>query len=137
MTVSIEDKKKEAVKRMRMWKIYPETVRQFEKDDLVSESAPPVGACFWLNEEQKARVKDFEEKFNALVYHVIHSFTNIGELENLLFVSDYPEEWDMDHDGIKNGEQISYVFNLSDPDCSEMGTIGVGPTPAAGLRRTW
>lgn len=137
MQVSREKKKEEAIKRMKQWKIFPETIRQFENDGLVSESDPPLGACFWLNDEQKKRVAEFEEKNNALVYHVIHDYTTIGELENYLYVSDYPEEWEMDHDGIDNGYQLCYVMNKDMPDCSEFGEIGVALTPAAGLRRTW
>lgn len=102
MNVSMEDKKAEAVERMVLWGIFPETVRQFEKDGLISESIPPVGACFWVEGEQLERIRKFEEEHNALVYFVIHSYTNIGELENYLFVSDYSEEWEeYDRAGIK------------------------------------
>lgn len=137
MTVSMEDKKVEAIRRMKKWGIYPDTIKQFEEDGLVSESAPPLGACFWLSDEQKERVSKFEQQNNALVYHVIHSYTNIGELENYLFVSDYPEEWEMDDEGISNGEQLCWVDNRSAEWCSEFGTIGIELTPAAGLRRSW
>lgn len=137
MEVSREKKKIEAVARMKKWGIYEETVKQFEKEDLVSESRPPVGACFWLNDEQKKRVEQFEKEHDSLVYHVIHSFTNIGEMENYMYISDYEEEWEMDHNGIENGQQLVYVLNHSMPDCSEFGLIGVELTPAAGLKRTW
>lgn len=137
MTVNREAKKTEAVARMKMWDIYPPTRRQFEKEDIISESAPPLGACYWLDESQLARVREFEKQNNALVYHVIHSFTSFGEMENYLYVSDYPEEWEEDRADIKAGQQLAYVFNNEMPDCSEFGTIGVALTGAAGLRRTW
>ncbi len=137
MKVSREKKKIEAVARMKKWGIFEDTIKQFEDADLVSESVPPVGACFWLSEEQKKRVEQFERTHDALVYHVIHSYTNIGELENYLYVSDYEEEWEMDHEAIEDGRQLVYVLNHDMPDCSEFGSIGVALTPAAGLRRTW
>lgn len=137
MNISREEKKNEALARMVSWGIYAPIVRQFQKDDIVSESAPPLGACFWLEGEQLERVKAFEEKNDALVYHVIHSFTNFGEMEAYLYVSDYPEEWEMDREDLKEGQQLAYVYNNSMPDCSEFGTIGVARTPAAGLKRTW
>ena len=137
MKVNREKKKIEAVARMKKWGIFGETIKQFEKDDLVSESRPPVGACFWLDAEQKKRVEQFEREHDALVYHVIHSFTNIGELENYLYVGDYEEEWEMDREAIEDKQQLVYVLNHSMPDCSEFGSIGIEPTPAAGLRRTW
>lgn len=137
MEVSREKKKIEAVIRMKKWGIYGDTIQQFEKEGLISESRQPFGACFWLDDEQKKRVEQFEKEHNALVYHVIHSFTNIGELENYLYVSDYEEEWEMDREAIEDGQQLVYVLNHTMPDCSEFGTIGVELTPAAGLRRTW
>lgn len=137
MNISREEKKIEAIARMKAWGIFAPIIKQFEKEDLVSESAPPLGACFWLNEEQLARVREFEEQNNALVYHVIHSYTNIGEMESYLFVSDYPEEWEMDRQDIGEGSQLVYVVNKDAPDCSEFGSIGIALTAAAGLRRTW
>lgn len=137
MNISREEKKIEAIARMKAWGIYAPIIKQFEKEDLVSESAPPLGACFWLNEEQLARVREFEEKNDALVYHVIHSFTNIGEMESYLYVSDYPEEWEMDRQDIGEGSQLVYVVNKDAPDCSEFGSIGIALAAAAGLRRTW
>ena len=137
MNVTRKEKKAEALVRMKLWGIYAPIRKQFEKEDLVSESAPPLGACYWLDEAQRKRVAEFEEQNNALVYHVIHSYTSIGEMESYLYVSDYPEEWERDREDIKDGQQLVYVFNHDMPDCSEFGSIGVALTPAAGLRRTW
>ena len=84
MNVTREEKKTEALARMKLWGIYAPIRKQFEKEDLVSESAPPLGACYWLDETQRKRVAEFEEKNNALVYHVIHSYTSLGEMESYL-----------------------------------------------------
>uniref|UniRef100_UPI00307DF28E hypothetical protein n=1 Tax=Ruminococcus bicirculans (ex Wegman et al. 2014) TaxID=1160721 RepID=UPI00307DF28E len=78
-------------------------VECFEQEGIVSESAPPLGTCSQLEGEQLERVRKFEEKYNAVVYHVIHSFTNIGELESYLFVSDRPDEWETDRKDLKSG----------------------------------
>lgn len=137
MNISREEKKVEALARMKLWGIYAPIRKQFEKEDLVSESAPPLGACFWLNEAQLEQVRTFEERNNALVYHVIHSYTSFGELESYLYVSDYPEEWEQDREDIEDGQQLVYVLNKDMPDCSEFGSIGIALTGAAGLRRTW
>jgi hypothetical protein len=137
MEISKEEQKKEALKRMKMWNIFPETIRQFGEDDLLSESCPPFGACYWVEGEQLQRVKEFEEKHNALVYFVIHGYTNIGEIENYLYVSASPEEWELDEEYIQDGCQVVYVYNHDMPDCSEFGSIGIERTAAAGLKRTW
>lgn len=137
MEISREEKKIEAINRMKLWKIYSSTIQQFENEDKVSESVPPLGACFWIEGEQLERIHKFEQEHNALVYHVIHSYTSIGELESYLYVSDYKEEWETDRNDISNGQQLVYVFNHDMPDCSEFGSIGIKLTPAAGLRRIW
>ena len=79
MNISREEKKAEAIARMKAWGICGPIVKQFNDNDLVAESVPPVGACFWLKGEQLKRVREFENENNALVYHVIHSFTEFGE----------------------------------------------------------
>lgn len=137
ITVTRDEAKQEAIERMKIWGIFPETIRQFERSDYISKSEPPLGACFWLDETQLGRVKAFEEKHKAVVYHMIHSYTNFGEMESHLYVSEDPEEWDIDKDDIKHGRQLAYVYNCDMPDCSEIGYIGAGLTIAAGLERTF
>jgi len=137
MNVSREEKKAEAIERMKAWGIFGPTIDQFAKSDLISQSLPPVGACFWIEGEQLQRVRDFENEHNALVYFVIHSYTNLGELESYLYVSDYKEEWQYDREDLKEHQQLVYVYNADAPWCSELGSIGIELTPAAGLRRTW
>lgn len=135
--MTVKNKKAEAIRRMKMLGVFPETIRQFEEDDKVSISEPPIGAFFWADEEELERIKKFEKNYNAVVYMVIRSFTTIGRLDDYLFVSDYPEEWESDRRDIQEGRVFSYCHNNDMPDCSEMGYIGVASTIAAGLRRTW
>lgn len=139
--ISREKKKAEAVERMKLIGIFPETITQFEKEGYISQSLPPVGACFWIEGEQLQRIKEFEEKYNAVVYFVIHArYVFSGdemEMESYLYVSDYEEEWQTDREDLAEGQTLAYVQNLSWPDGSEFGTIGFELTPAAGLKRTW
>lgn len=137
MTVSREEKKVEALARMKALGIFPETIKQFKKDNLVSISEPPVGAFFWAEGDDLQRIKDFEAQNNALVYVVVRSYTTIGKMDAYLYVSDYPEEWEQDHDDIKEKCPLVYVYNHDMPDCSEFGSIGIKPTIAAGLSRVW
>lgn len=137
MNISIEAKKAEAVKRMKTLGIFPQTIRQFEREGLVSISMPPVGAFFWAEGEDLKRIRQFEAEYNALVYVAVRSYTNIGMMDSMLFVSDYPEDWVADQDDMEHGQQVAYVYNHDAPECSEMGAIGIAPTCAAGLCRTW
>ena len=135
MKVTRETKKKEAVKRMKALRIIDNAIKQFEKDDIVMVSEPPMGWLYWLNDEEKQMVKEFEEEYNALVYMVVRAFTNFGKMDSLLFISDYEEEWEMDMESIQDGYVMTYTKNYDMPDCSEMGSIVVKPMFGGLLRR--
>ena len=137
MNISREEKKVEAIARMKKWGIFSQTIKQFEKEDLVSISEPLIGAFYWVEGEELERMKQFEEQHNALVYCIVRAFTEFGKLDAYLFVSDYKEEWQMDHEDQKAWQQLAYVVNWDAPDCSEFGSIGLQRTVAAGLKRIW
>lgn len=136
MNVSREEKKAEAIKRMKKMGVFKPTIKQFEKDDLVSVSEPPFGAFYWLNDEEKKMVQEFEEEHNALVYMVVRSFTTLGKIDSLLYVSDYPEDWDYDMNDLEDHYVMAYVVNHDMPDCSEMGSICWKLAVGGGIVRT-
>lgn len=127
MNVSRLDKKKEAIRRMEILDIYSETIRQFEMEGLVSCSEPHLGANYWLTDEQKKIVRDFQEEYNALVYFATTSYTEFGILDSFLYVSDYKDEWKSDVEDLKDGYVYAYVYNHNVPEYSEIGLIRVQP----------
>ena len=137
--VSLEEKKAEAVKRMKMLGIFPETIKQFERDSKVSVSKPPLGAFFWVDDEDKKRIAEFEKRYSALVYMVVRSyFKELGKMDTYLFVSDYKdEEWELDRSDLEHGQALAYVYNYSEPVFSEIGSVGLKLTIAEGLKRIW
>ena len=135
--VSAEAKKAEAIERMKMLGIFPQTIEQFRRSGLVSISEPPFGAFYWANDEEKKLIQQFEAEYNALVYVVVRSFTEFGKLDAYLYVSDYEEEWKVDRNDIEAHQPIAYVYNHDIPEFSEIGAIGVRRTAADGLLRTW
>lgn len=137
MNIDREAKKAEAVERMKALGIFPETVRQFEREDYVSISEPPVGAFFWAEGEDLQRIREFEESHNALVYLIVRSYTTFGKMDCYLYVSDHRDEWEQDREDLKNCEPLCYVYNYDMPDCSEFSCVGIEKTCAAGLCRTW
>ena len=123
MNVSREIKKEEAIKRMKAMNIYSDAIKQFKNADIVMVSEPPLGGLFWLNDEEKEMVSKFEQENNALVYLVVRSFTNLGIMDNIFYVSDYQDEWEMDNADLNENYACVYVINHDMPDCSEFGTI--------------
>jgi hypothetical protein len=124
--VARENKKVEAIKRMQALGLFRPCIKAFEKYDELQLTEPNGGLYeFNDNEELNAKIKEFEEEYNALVYHVIHTYTQFGELYNFLYVSDYEEEWEYDNEDVKAGYAIAYVWNKTDEWMSEIGGIAV------------
>ena len=126
MNVSRELKKAEALKRMTALDLFEPCIRVFNKKDEVQLSEMTGGLYEFSDDaELNAKIKEFEEQYNALVYHVIHTFTQFGELYNFLYVSDYDDEWEMEWEDLQDNYVFSYVWNKTDEWCSEFGTIAV------------
>ncbi|WP_270277374.1 hypothetical protein [Enterococcus casseliflavus] len=125
--------KKEAIKRMKALGIIDDTIQQFEQADLVSYSLR--GGNYWLDNSFKQLVAEFEEKHDYLVYYAILSYTAIGKMLSLFYVSNREEEWSGDWKELNEGFQMAYVFNLDIPEYSEFGLIGFKPI-FGGLIRT-
>ena len=124
--VTREKKKEEAIKRMKVLGLFKPCIKSFEKYDELQLTEPTGGLYeFGDNAELNAKIKEFEEEYNALVYHVIHTYTQFGELYNFLYVNDCEEEWEMDNADIVDGYVVAYVWNKSDDFLSEIGSIVV------------
>lgn len=123
MKATREQMKEEAIKRMKMLGIYPPTIKEFEQEDKLNVSRG--GFLYWLDDEYKAKVAEFEEKYGVLVFAVIENNMEFGKLLSILYVSTYQDEWERDRLGLKSGEVFAYVFNLDAEECSEFGYIVV------------
>lgn len=116
--------KQEAIHRMKMLNLHGNVLREFEQENRLNMSEYG-GFLYWLHSDQQAIVDEFEAEWDALVYHVIHSYTSIGEMLTLLYVSNYPEEWEYDRLDLAEGYPLAYVKNLDDPYLSEIGSVGI------------
>lgn len=124
MKTTIEEKRKEAVERMKALHLYPNIIEEFESDGILNLSEGG-GFLYWLSDQQKEYVDDLESEYNLLVYHVIHSFTAFGELLTFLYVSDEKNEWTYDREDLEEGYACAYVKNLSEEAFSEFGSVGI------------
>ena len=121
MKVPFERKKQEALDRMKMLNLYPNIIKEFQQDNTVNMSE--LGFLYWLTDEQKQYVSEFETEHDALVYHVIHNYTEFGELLTFFYVSDQEEEWEYDRADLKDGYACAYVKNLDEDAFSEFGSV--------------
>lgn len=120
-----EKMKQEAIERMKMLGIIDDAIKQFEEDDIVMRSENPLGALFELSDEEKEIARRFERKYNTLVYLAVSCNTGIGRMISYLYIPQEKEEWELDRDDIEGNTAITYTYNFGDPDCSEIGAIGI------------
>ena len=121
-----DEKVSEALERMRLLKFHPNVITEFLRNQTINASEGG-GFLFWLTEEEKDVVTDFENTHNTLVYHVIRNTTEFGTLLSLMYVSDNKDEWVIDREDIKNGEPLVFVKNMDDDMMSEFGYIAITP----------
>lgn len=113
---------KEAVERMKLLELYPTVINEFINEKVINKSEH-IGILYWLDDDEKKFVKDFEDENNAVVYHIIKTYTTIGCMLSVFYVSADEAEWESDREDIKIGEQLCYVKNIDNEDCSEFGFI--------------
>lgn len=117
--------KEEAIKRMKILQLHQNVLNDFMNENKLNKSDSPLSSLYWLDEEEIKIVKDFEKRHNVLVYHVIHTFSNLGETYELLFVTTEKEEWENEKRDLKNGFAFAQVIVIDYDPNSEMGYIGV------------
>ena len=116
----------EALRRMELLKLHENVIDDFKEISLLNQSEHG-GILYWVEGETERKIREWEEKTGNLVYHVIHDYTEFGELLSLLYVSQYEDEWESDREDIQDGYAVAYVMNLTDDWCSEYGSIGIRP----------
>lgn len=80
-----------------------------------------------LTPEVKKIVREVEDDKGCFVYGVLINQTGVGNLLSMLCVSQYEEDWEYE-EGIGNdGYCLAWVENLTIPEFSEYGTVGLAP----------
>lgn len=125
----------EAIRRMKILHLHKNVIKEFESDERILNKSEGYGALYWLDEEEKKMVADFEETSGAIVYTCILTCMEFGECLSLLFVPNDEAEWEMDRTDIEEGYAFAYVINKTYPQFTEYGTIGV-KSQYGGLVRT-
>lgn len=131
--------KEEALKRLLALNLHENVVRDFKSGRLnLSERARlgrgVFGILYWLNEEESGMVRNFEEKFGAVVYHVLKYQTEFGVQYAFLYVSANSDDWERDWEEAKEDMATSYVTDGG--WVADIGLIGIKES-GGGLVRTW
>ena len=114
---SQEEMKQEAINRMKMLLLHQNVINEFKKENKLNKSEGPLGTLYWLDEEEKDIIKEYEEKWNVLVYHIIKSFTvDMGTIYDLLYITDEKDYWEEERKRLEQGIVLSHTksqFNES------------------------
>lgn len=137
---TLEERKEEALKRLEILKAngmnYAEPIKAFKKGSVgifenLGRTARAIYYDLYLNKGNNDRYdriieykEDFEKKRNCTVYLILISHTEFGDLASMFYVSEAKEEWKYDIQDLESGYTYSEVFNMTDEDCSEGGSIG-------------
>lgn len=118
-TVTEEEMIQEANRRMRILQLHINVRNEFKDEHRINKSDDNMGMLFWLDKEEEEMVKKLEKKYNFMVYHIIHSYSNLGETYEILFVEDNKEEWFDEREDLKNGFAMARVEVMNSPENSE------------------
>lgn len=125
LLLSKKEMKEEAIKRMKILRLHQNVLDDFINENKLNKSETSFGSLYWLDEKELEMVKDFENKHNVIVYHIIHTFSNLGETYELLFITKEKEEWEAEKVDLKNGFALAQVIVMDYSPDSEMGYIGI------------
>ena len=126
MNITIENKKQKAIELMNKLNIYKPYIHGFETDNKVCFFENFGG--FWAYQEPELmdKIKEIEKTHNVLVYAVTHEYLEFGECYDFLYIPDYKNEWKYALIPQKDiFYSYAYVWNKTDDNCSEFGTIGI------------
>ena len=133
--ISMREKQKvEALERMRLMELREDFIRDFETNDEI-HICTFQGTFPAMKERDTEMVRSFEREHNALVYLILRVHTIYGDLDSLLYVGQYTEEWPMHKADIQAGYPLSYTVNHYAADCSEFGCIRITRTDEGGIIR--
>ena len=136
----------EAVARMKILEMDKNLIKEFNEEEKLYYS-DPQGFLFWFKNATSKRnqkyvpkavfdaLKSFEKRTGCLVYHVIHSFNEMGTMWSFMYVSKDVDEWKFEKEDLENGFLYAYVYNCTYPELSEAGSIMVRPQ-SGGVVRT-
>lgn len=133
------DRKKECIRRLELWRdqglLYCVLQKFKRKNTLLYYSDPLVisnkkfGSLFYLDNcgekaEWLSYISQFEEYFDATVYHVIHGKLKSGhEVLYFLYVNNSEIEWEEERQDILNNHPFVFCLDLTRPEESQFGNI--------------
>lgn len=130
-----EDMKNYAVQLLDEMRIYKPYILGFKQKNQVCLFEQFGGFWAFQYPELMDKMKEIEDEYGCMVYAITHNYTEFGELYSFLIISKYEEDlkYTLKMHGNK-GFAYAYVWNKSDDNSSEFGTIAI-ESFGGGIRR--
>ena len=127
--------KEEAIDRLNKLEVNPEIIDIFKTDNVITKSEG-LGLINSLTKDENKIINDWAEETKNLPYHAILTDTQFGVILNILYVSNYEDDWDYENFTIESGNVIVYAINLTNSYMSDIGIIGVAKVQGGLVRTT-
>lgn len=116
-----EKMKQEAISRMQRLELDEFVIEDFKNGKL---SLSDHNRITDVPEDILKQIKEWENKYHNLVYHVVHGGFGYETYE-CLSVSNYKEDWDYEDSIMDDNWVMSHSINISIPAYTESGSIKV------------
>lgn len=118
---SKEEMKQQALEIMKILKLSKNVINEFDKKDKLNKSEGKKGILYWLDEKEQKIVKEYEEKWNVVVYHIIKTYTvDDRTIYDLLYLPNEKDSW---QDIVERLEEYSIILSHTLSQFSESGDI--------------
>lgn len=142
-----EQIKQEIKERMKLMGINGQFIKQAIKGDVVifERQNKIFSDVYYSLEQNKSqepytslalKIEELKLRYGFTPYMVQLTHTSFGELYSIFGIEKQQEEWEYSKGDLKYGQAFVYVYNASDEDCSEFGTIGWTKGNMGGIIRT-
>lgn len=124
--VSDEQMHAEAARRLKMIPgLHPNIYREFLEDGTLYMSERQ-GILYYLEDNEKEYVAQAESKYGFVVFHVLHTVSDYGDIYTMLYVQNDRSTWREERrDWLERGKTWCYGYNATYPHCSDNGAVCV------------
>lgn len=142
-----EQIKQEIKERMKLMGINGQVIKQVLKGDVAiferqNQIFSDVYYSLNINKTQEPytslalKIEELKLRYGMTPYMVQLTHTSFGSLYSIFAIEKDQDEWEYAKEDLKSNLAFVYVYNASDTDCSEFGTIGWAKGNMGGIVRT-
>ena len=104
--------KDKGLEMLRLLHVHVNVINDFKRKNRINRSEGNMGLLYWISGEEQELIDNFEKEKDVFVYHIIKTYTrDMGTIYDLLYITNYKEDWDIEREDIKNGYVLAYTIS--------------------------